>query len=91
MAIPQITDIIDGGRYVLCDACDCDGDETDDKGTPLHMGGGINGGSAYCQECADKYGDCRQLDPKKTFGDNVRAVRMEETGSDHAITIICTW
>lgn len=79
---------INGGKLVLCDLCNRDGDALMEDGLPLLMGGAIIGSNAVCEICLRKF-DKRdidlQFDKRKTFGDNVRAYRTVMYGTDDCI------
>lgn len=77
---------------MICDLCNADGDAQNEDGT-LQLGGGLMGSYALCPECVAKVDaeEVKLLDPQKTFGDNIRALRLAETGSEDLIIEMYTW
>ena len=85
----KLIEVINIGDDVCCDGCN--GPYGDNI-----KGGVIIGRSAYCGECADKYGyytdkDIDEvMDLNKSFKDNVLEYRKRTTGSSDGITRIFT-
>lgn len=81
-----MAEILNAGDLVLCDICNCDGDEG-------QMGGAIVGESALCQMCFESttivdFDDVIVMSPEKSFGDNVREYRKKVYGTSDCISVI---
>jgi len=83
--------IIEEGNSVYCDLCNADGDDVDENGNFTLMGGCLYAGNAVCPECMAEVPESameRVFDPNKSFGDNVRAYRMEVHGDMRCLIIL---